>query len=259
MTEQNPNVIKLFVRHGKSVNNARVETGDPLLNRVGGYQPNVELAREGMSQAFNFGRVALHNLSEMLDRPVRLVRLGAGPSVRTRETARYIREGLQNPSMPITNMPHMREQCKGNKWLGGDEKRLRSSVETAAYLERRAAEGWDFRSGRPWVNRLGLHVLHGAETPREVGARILPWFTEVPPLADRDRNSDVVLVDMVVSHGLAGLCGMARLLHTSPDSPSDIGISVNEAYEQYHLANATAFVVSQDDAGGWTNHGRITP
>lgn len=259
MAEQNPHIVKVFVRHGKSVNNALAESGDASVNRIGGYQPDVLLHTEGEEQALSFGQVAIPSITEMLGRPVRVVRLGAGPSVRTRETAKRIRIGLQEPSMPITIMPHMRELSKGNKWFGGDEKRLRSQVETPDYWERRNAADWDFRSGRPWANRLGLHILHGAETPREVGARVLPWFTEVPPLSQEDLESGDILVDMVVSHGLAGRCGMGQLLHANPEDPTDIQITAKEADARYHLQNATAFVVSQDGNRAWTNHGRIIP
>jgi broad specificity phosphatase PhoE len=250
-------MIKVFVRHGTSVNNERAARGLAHEDRVGGYQPNVELARIGQQQARALGRILLPAISEMLDHDVRVVRVSAGPSVRTRHTAEHMLSTM-DPHMPqVVLNPHLHELRKGNKWLGGDEKRLRSHVETPAFHERRAQEGWDFRYGRPVLNALGLWRLHGGETARESATRLVTHWFDQTPLHAAPKPNEPLALDVAVSHGLAGRYATAMLLHSDPSHPNGISMTVQEADKTYNMPNASAHVFSPNEGDGWTYHGRI--
>ena len=264
MADVKHRVVKVAVRHARSVNNELAALGNPDTDRVGGYQPKVALAPAGAEQARKFGRVAFGEggeLADILGAPYRVVRFSSGPARRARDTAWEIQSesGPALQRLPLLINPTLHEQRKGHRWLGGDEKRLRSIVETPAYKARREGQGWDFRCGRLLVNRLGLYALHGAETPREAGARMVCWYEDIPPVSEEDLQSDDLLVDIAVGHGLATRYGTAMLLHSDPEDPYDIGVTVQEADQRYNMPNASAFVLASADSGLWVEQGRIIP
>jgi broad specificity phosphatase PhoE len=250
-----PELIKVFMRHAKSVNNERLERGIASEDRVGGYQPKVELSPLGWEQARKLGSTILPSLREMLGHEFTVVRFSTAPARRTYMTA-VLAYTAMDLEVPLQVDSRLHELRKGNKWLGGDEKRLRRRVETPRYHDRRARQGWDFRHGRPLINSLGLGILNGAETAREAGSRIVEWLEEVPDVSQKD--SGMPMVDMAVGHGLAGRYGIAMALHRDPEHTADIGIGVQEADICYRLPNASAFVLSQTEEGAWVERGRIT-
>jgi broad specificity phosphatase PhoE len=249
-------LAKVFIRHALSVNNERYKTATPQTDRVGGYQPRIELAAKGRQQAIRLGKSLLQNLGQVLDgHDFEIVRFASAPAVRTLDTARlaYAEAGL---TAPFVIRPDLHELRKGNRWLGGDEKRLRTTVETPATHARRLREDWDFRHGRSWLGAIGLATLSGAETPREAGTRVKQWIDEVPPVDETLLESGKIVVDIAVSHGLAGRYGLALAMHHNDGTP---GLTVADADKRYaSIPNASATVLTRhSDDSEWTWKGRI--
>lgn len=250
-------LVKVFIRHGISVNNERAATGDPHTDRVGGYQPKVELSPRGHQQAAALGGILIEALSDKLaSEDFDVVRFSTAPARRTRDTAAHVYEsaGLTAPFVVRHSLHEIR---KGNRWLGGDEKRLRRTVETPATRARRSDEDWDFRHGRAWLGQLGLQKVSGAETAREAGDRIKQWIEEVPPMPDSARTSGRAIVDIAVGHGLSGRYGMALVLHAAEDGTATI--TSTEADNRYQLANASATILTRTADTGWQLQGSILP
>lgn len=250
--------MKVLVRHAQSTNNERAERTTASKDRVGGYQPEIELSLRGEAQARGFGHTVLARLSELLDQDIIVIRFSTAPAVRTRRTA-ALAHAAMGLCLPVDVYPQLHELRKGNKWLGGDEKRLRYLVETPAYHQRRAEQGWDFRSGRPILGRIGLGKLSGAETARESAERVVGWFEDTPPTAAGDLEGDVALVDMAFGHGISGRYGVAKLLHSDHEHSNNIEISVQDADRRYKMDNTSAFVLSRSESGLWVEEGRLAP
>lgn len=246
----------MLVRHIVTVNNLRAAKADPSTDRIGGRQPRVKVAPPGPEQARHFARIAPDRLREMLDGEFAIVGLSRSLATRTRVTAETVRHEWKL-SLPIRRTLDLAELHKGYRIFGGHQGRLRAEVVDDEYQARRAREDWDFRYGDPSWNRLGLHLLSRAQTEREVGANVLRWINRKPAVPEDVAASGLPLVDIGFGHGMSGTRGIAMALHSNPQKPDEIGISVAEAEQAYKLPNASGFILSKNEAGLWVETGRI--
>jgi hypothetical protein len=192
----------------------------------------------------------------MLDGEFAVVGLSRSLSRRTKVTSETVRDewGLD---LPIKRTVDLAELHKGYKVLGGHQGRLRAEVVNDEYRARQTQDDWDFRYGDPACNRLGLHILSRAQTEREVGGHVLRWINRKPPVPEDVAASGVPLVDIGFGHGMSGTRGIAMALHSDPQNPGEINISVAEAEQAYALPNASGFVLSQNESGLLVERGRI--
>lgn len=247
-------LVKMLARHVVTVNNLRAAEADPKKDRIGGRQPRVRVAPSGPEQARQFARTAPEELREMLGGEFAVIGLSRSLSRRTRVTAETVRDewGLD---LPIKRTLDLAELHKGYRVFGGHQGCLRDKIVNDTYHERREREGWDFRYGHPEWNRLGLYRLSRAQSEREVGACVLRWINSKPPAPLDVAESGLPLVDIGFGHGMSGTRGIAMALHGN-DSHA-VSITVAEAEQAYKLSNASAFVLSKNDAGLWVESGRI--
>jgi broad specificity phosphatase PhoE len=249
-------LVKMLVRHAVTVNNVRAAEADPSKDRIGGRQPRVNVAPSGPEQARRFARITPDRLREILDGEFAVVSLSRSLARRTKVTAETVRDewGL---SLPIRRTLDLAELHKGYRVFGGHQGRLRAGVVNDEYNERRMREDWDFRFGDSAWNRLGLHYLSRAQTEREVGAHVLRWINRKPPVPEDIVATGLPLVDVGFGHGMSGTRGIAMALHGDSRNPNEINISVAEAEQIYKLPNASAFILSRNEAGLWMERGRI--
>ncbi|HET8670511.1 MAG TPA: hypothetical protein VFM05_07780 [Candidatus Saccharimonadales bacterium] len=247
-------LVKMLVRHVVTVNNLRAAEADPKKDRIGGRQPRVKVAPSGPEQARQFARTAPRELRNMLGGEFAVVGLSRSLSRRTRVTAETVL-GEWGLDLPIRRTLDLAELHKGYRIFGGHQGCLRAGIVNDAYRTRREQEGWDFRYGRPEWNRLGLYRLSRAQSEREVGAHVLRWINRKPPVPENIAKSGLPLVDIGFGHGMSGTRGIAMALHGN--DPNNVGITVTGAEQEYKLPNASAFVLSKNEAGLWIETGRI--
>ena len=247
-------LVKMFGRHILTVNNLRAAEADPKKDRVGGRQPRVKVAPSGPEQARQLARVVPEKLQEMLGGKFAIISISRSLSRRTKVTAEAFRAEM-GLDLPIKRTLGLAELHKGYRVFGGHQGRLRAEVVNDEYRTRRAREGWDFRYGDPAWNRLGLNRLSRAQSEREVGANVLRWINSKPPVPEEVAESGLPLVDIGFGHGMSGTRGIAMALHGN--DPNNVGITVAEAEQAYKLPNASAFVLSKNEAGLWVETGRI--